>query len=395
MSNTIIVGPAIYSEDITYREGYIKIKNGLIEEVDQLQKLSNTDDYKVINVPSSFKMVPGMIDIHIHGVNGSDTMDATFDALSNMTKSLPKEGTTSFLATTITASKEAIEKALFNVSEYLDKHQKNGEAEILGIHLEGPFINRVKAGAQPIESIISPNIEMFNQWQKTSKRKIKVVTLAPETEGGMELIRYLHEQGVIASIGHTNANYEQVMQAIKMGAKHVTHLFNGMSSIHHRDPNTAGTALIRDELKVELIADTIHVHPEMLKLALTQKGPNGILLVTDAMRAKCLPNGEYDLGGQQVTVVDGKAVLDRGNLAGSVLKMNEAVRNMKDLTLCTIRDCILMSSVNQAKQLGVYDRKGSILKGKDADLVLLDTHDQVQMTWCKGYLAYKKEDCLT
>ncbi len=232
---------------------------------------------------------------------------------------------------------------------------------------------------------------MFKKWQTVSKNHIKLVTLAPERDGGLELTAYLRDTGVIASIGHSDAKYEEAVEGIKAGITHATHLFNGMRGLHHREPGVVGAVLLHEQVKTELIVDGIHVRPEMVKLVFRQKGKEGIILVTDAMRAKCLGSGIYQLGGQEVFVSDQQATLKDGTLAGSILKMKDAARNMMSFTNCTLEEVIYMSSTNPAKQLNVFDRKGSIKVGKDADLVLLDKNNQVVMTFCRGELAYKRE----
>ncbi|WP_243292055.1 N-acetylglucosamine-6-phosphate deacetylase [Bacillus sp. FJAT-47783] len=392
MKKRIITHATIYTESATIKNGYIKIKNGKIEEINSMENLSISEGYEKIAIPSSYKVIPGRIDLHIHGAGGADTMDATNEALSTIANALPKEGTTSFLATTITQSKEAIERALQNVASYKKSPQTEGEAEIVGIHLEGPFLNYKKAGAQPFQYMLHPSIDIFNLWQNLADGLIKVVTVAPEMPGGYEFIRHLHQNGVIASIGHSDATNDEMIQAIEAGAKQVTHLFNGMRGLHHRDPGTAGAALLHESLKVELIADGIHVHPQMIHLAYQLKKKEGIILITDSMRAKCLKNGTYDLGGQQVTVKDDMAILENGTLAGSVLRMNDAVKNMMKYTNCSLEESIRMSSVNPAKQIGIYDRKGSITVGKDADIVILNDENDVHMTICQGSIAFQKED---
>ena len=233
-----------------------------------------------------------------------------------------------------------------------------------------------------------PDVDVFEVWNELARNTIKLVTLAPEKEGGMELIRYLTDRGVVASIGHSDATYEQVMNAVEYGASHVTHLYNGMRGLHHREPGVAGAALLDDRLKTEIIADGHHVRPEMIELAYRQKTDAGMVLITDAMRAKCLKNGRYDLGGQDVNVQDGIALLDNGTLAGSVLKMKDALANIQKFTGCSLENAIKMAAENPAKQLGLFDRKGSIAIGKDADLILLNKAGEVVKTFCKGYLAY-------
>ncbi|MGE6754204.1 N-acetylglucosamine-6-phosphate deacetylase [Rossellomorea sp. NPDC071047] len=388
----LILNGSIYAEDTVYEKGYIKIENGLITEMGERSQLTNTEEYKVISLPHGYSVVPGMIDIHIHGVNGADTMDATREALDTMTGTLPKEGTTSFLATTMTEASGAIEKALKATADYMSNHQRFGQAEILGLHLEGPFINQDKAGAQPLNRIQKPNVEVFKNWHALSGENIKLVTLAPELDDEYELIRYLKENGIVASVGHSSASYDQVGEAIDAGLSHVTHLFNQMSGLHHREPGIVGASFLRKELMVELISDGIHVRPEVVQLAFDQITDDRLILITDSMRAKCLKNGQYDLGGQMVTVKDGKALLDEDTLAGSVLKMRDAFTNIQEFTTGDMRSAIKMTAENPARQLNVFDRKGSLAPRKDADIVILDENKDVYTTICKGIIAYIRED---
>ncbi|WP_254782304.1 N-acetylglucosamine-6-phosphate deacetylase [Bacillus sp. OK048] len=370
---------------------YIFIENGKIKELGPIHAVPTyLSNLEKIDIPVNKSVAPGFIDVHIHGAAGADTMDATIDALETIAKALPAEGTTSFLATTITQKHENIEKALKNAADYLNSYNTSGKADILGVHLEGPFINGKHAGAQPREYIINPDIELFKQWQSLAEGSIKLVTLAPELENGTNFVSYLNENGVIASIGHSDAIYEEVEKAVHAGAKQVTHLFNAMRGIHHREPGVAGSALVFKELMVELIADGIHVRPEVMKLIINAKGTEGMLLITDAMRAKCLKNGTYDLGGQDVAVADGKALLADGTLAGSILKMNDSLKNITEAADLSLLEAVQMASVNPAKQLNVYDRKGSISLGKDADITVLNDEYQVEMTFCRGELAFKK-----
>ncbi|MGM0829597.1 MAG: N-acetylglucosamine-6-phosphate deacetylase [Bacillota bacterium] len=388
----LILDGNIYAEDTVYEKGFIKIENGKITEMGDRSQLTDSEEYKVISLPHGYSVVPGMIDIHIHGVNGADTMDATREALDTMTGTLPKEGTTSFLATTMTEASGAIEKALKATADYMSNHQRGGQAEILGLHLEGPFINPDKAGAQPLNRIQKPNVEVFKNWHALSGENIKLVTLAPELDDEYELIRYLKENGIVASVGHSSATYDQVGKAIDAGLSHVTHLFNQMSGLHHREPGIVGASFLRKELMVELISDGIHVRPEVVQLAFDQITDERLILITDSMRAKCLKNGQYDLGGQMVTVKDGKALLDEDTLAGSVLKMRDAFTNIQEFTTGEMRSAIKMTAENPAKQLNVFDRKGSLAPRKDADIVILDENKDVYTTICKGKIAYIRED---
>lgn len=378
----------IYGENQTMHKGSINIQNGKI--INLGKDFFPDDETEVIELPETYHIVPGMIDVHIHGAAGADTMDATFNALQTIASVLPEEGTTSFLATTMTQEQNKIEKALENAGLFIEAGQVEGTAETLGIHLEGPFISEKRAGAQPVGAIIKPDLELFKQWQELASGHIKLVTIAPEIEGSLEVISYLQEQNIIASIGHSDATYEEVVTGMKAGASHVTHLYNGMRGLHHREPGVVGASLLHDELTTELIADGIHVRPELIALTYKQKGNERVVLVTDAMRAKCLGDGQYDLGGQKVTVQNETATLKDGTLAGSIIKMSTAVKNMMQFTGCSISDIIQMTSVNPAKKLNVFDRKGSLTPGKDADIVVLDEDLEVVMTFCKGDLAYRR-----
>lgn len=385
----VIENGTIHSEEQIYRGGFISFRDGKIQAVGHKNQMI---DQEVIQLPDSYHVIPGMIDVHIHGADGADTMDGTYESMKKIANALPKEGVTSFLATTMTQKRDQIENALQNAAQYFKGEQPNGHAELLGVHLEGPFISEKRAGAQPVEDIMKPDLQLWIKWQKMASQSIKLVTIAPELEGSLDVIRYLKKTGVIASIGHSDATYEEVVEAIKAGASHVTHLFNGMRGLHHREPGVVGAALLHEELMTELIADGIHIRPELIKLAFLQKGREKVILITDAMRAKCLGEGVSELGGQRVTVYDGKATLPDGTLAGSILKMIDGARNVMEYTSCSIEDVLYMTAVNPAKQLQIFHRKGSLSPGKDADLVVLNEQLEVAMTFCRGQLAYCRKN---
>jgi N-acetylglucosamine-6-phosphate deacetylase len=386
----VFTNAAVIKEDTILENGYVATAGKIITEIGSMEQYIPDANALEYRFSKNYTIVPGFIDVHIHGANGADTMDGTQEALETIAKTLPKEGTTAFLATTMTASAEKTKKALKNAAAYCES-QGYHQAELLGIHLEGPFISERRAGAQHPGYILNPDISLFDRWQNMAKDAIRLVTVAPELEGGMQLVEHCKAIGVTASIGHSNARYDEALKAIQKGVTHCTHLFNGMRGLHHREPGAVGAVLLHEQVCCELISDGIHISPEIIKLVYRIKGKDGIVLVTDAMRAKCLGKGIYDLGGQQVTVDGKKAVLADGTLAGSILKMNNAVKNIIQFTGCSLIDAIHMATVNPAKQLGIYHRKGSIAVGKDADLVVLDDSLNVVMTFCRGRLAYSRE----
>ncbi len=264
-------------------------------------------------------------------------------------------------------------------------------AEMLGFHLEGPFIHPGQAGAQPVEYIQKPSSQLLERWFDEGLDHLKVVTLAPECDDQFEVTGRLAERSIIVSAGHTKASFEDIQDAVNHGLSHLTHFGNAMSGLHHREIGAVGAGFLLEQLQCEVIADGIHLSEDMLRLIYKSIGPERIILITDSMRAKGLPDGAYTLAGQDVEVVGRKATLDNGTLAGSVLKMDEAVRMMRSVGNSELIDLMRMSSSNAAKRVGVFDRKGSIEVGKDADIVLLDHDLQVQATICRGKVSYSRE----
>ncbi len=379
ISNVRIINP----DDQPFK-GDVYIEDGKIIQIGQ--SLSRKAVQRIDGQNHDWLLLPGYIDMHIHGSAGHDTMDASPLALHEIAQSLVQEGVTGFLATTMTQTIAKIESALVNVAQF---EQQEGEAILLGIHVEGPFVSKIRAGAQPEEYMISPTIEQFANWQKMSCYRIKQITVAPEIEGGFTFLEALKNFNVIPSIGHSDATIEEVHQAVSLGISQATHLYNQMRPFHHRDPGVVGGVLLEDNIKVELIVDCVHSHPQAVKLAYRTKGAKGIILITDAMRAKGLQYGEYDLGGQTVYVNEKGAHLANGALAGSVLTMEQAVKNMKAITNCSLQEIVAMSSTNAAEQLQL-PMKGRIEEGFDADFVLLDQQLNVQKTICRGKVVFEK-----
>lgn len=372
-----ITGPKIYSEHRWYNDHALIIVDGKISEITPHPV---ADEYR--EFPQDTYLIPGMIDMHIHGAKGADTMDATPEALQTLTHALPFEGTTSFLTSTMTASIAEIEAALTNVAAF----KNDSGAEILGIHLEGPFISAECAGAQRRELVRDPDVALFEKWLHLSKNMIKMVTLAPELKNAEHFIQCLMQHNIIGAIGHSHADYETTLRAIELGCHHATHLFNAMGRFHYRDPSTTGALLFSKSVTAELIADLHHVHADVLKFVYEFKKNHHTILITDAMRAKCCTEGEFDLGGQTVRVTDQQARLSDGTLAGSILKMNQAAKNMWHATGCNLEDIVQMTSLNQAQLLKIDDRKGDLSCGKDADFVIIDSLFNVKTTCCRGIL---------
>ncbi|MDG4655713.1 N-acetylglucosamine-6-phosphate deacetylase [Ectobacillus antri] len=361
MKRKVIIRVKIYTGYEVIEEGYIRYNN-VIEEVGSMRNYKASDDEIVYDAAGGI-IIPGMIDIHIHGGYGIDVMDGEAELLLAFEEKLLQEGVTSFFPTTMTQSEQAITNALQSMRE-----AKERGAHFPYIHLEGPYVSKKRAGAQPMEHIVPVNIEQFKKWQKESNDLIKLVTYAPEETDAEEFGGYLQEKGIVRAVGHSDATFAQLQE---LNICHATHLFNQMKPMHHREPGVVGYVLLQEDTMVEIIPDGIHVHPEMIKLAYRLKGAKKISVITDAMRAKGLKDGAYELGGQTVFVKEGKATLADGTLAGSVLKMDEAFRNIIAFTGCTIEEAVLMTSVNQAEKFQLH-RKGALLPGKDADFVVLN-----------------------
>lgn len=361
------------------------IENGKIAYIgDDASKITCPFDYKEGQV-----VVAGFIDEHVHGAAGSDAMDGTVKALSDIANALASEGTTSFLATTMTQSPENILKAMRAVKEYKASNFENG-AEVLGIHLEGPFISTKHIGAQPLDYVASPSIEVFDKYNNASGNNIKMVSMSPETEGADELIAHLSSQGIVASAGHTDAGYNDIEKAIKSGLTNITHTYNAQKGLHHREIGTVGSAMLFDSLNSEAICDTIHLSIPAIKLLIKNKPHDKFTLITDSMRAKHLSDGISELGGQKVIVKNGEARLENGALAGSILKMNDAVKNLVEKCGVEFTDAIDFATINPAKNLKIDNERGSIKQGKRADFAVLDKDFSVALTIRNGKIVYKK-----
>lgn len=375
--NVYVEGEGIVKTSIGFDNGIITC----LKESNEIEEIASLSDDMVV--------VPGFIDQHIHGAKGYDAMDGTIEAISGIAEALPKEGTTAFLATTMTQSPKNINQALETVKEYKNMNKAEG-AEVLGVHLEGPFISTSHIGAQPLEYVAEPLVETFKKYQEVSGNTIKLVSLAPEVEGADELIKYLRSQNIVASVGHSAAGYDDVEKAVEAGITNVTHTYNAQKAYHHRDIGTVGAALLIDSLNCEIICDIIHVSIPAIKMVIKNKPHTKVTLITDSMRAKQLEDGISELGGQTVIVKNGEARLENGALAGSVLLMNVAVKNVVERVGVPFIDVIDMATINPARNLGVDKEMGSIALGKKANLTILDKDFSVVMTIRDGNVVYKR-----
>ena len=331
------------------------------------------------------RIVPGFIDIHCHGAYTFDTNDAHEEGLRNWSKTIPGEGVTAFLATTITQSEEVLTKAVANVAKVMEDGYEG--AEILGIHFEGPYLDMKYKGAQPPEHIVKPTIEQFNRFQAAAKGNIRYITMATETDEDFTLTRYLADNGVVVSIGHSAATYEQACMAYANGATSMTHVYNGMTPFNHRANGLVGAAFRLRTMYGEVICDGNHSTLAALNNYFLSKGPDYVIMITDALMAKGTPIGSRHIfGGHEILIYpDGSAHLTEiDSLAGSTLKMNEGLRILVEEALIPFNYAINSCTLNPANCLGIADRKGSIRVGRDADIVVLDSDYSVIQTYCMG-----------
>ncbi len=362
------------------------IKNGSIAFDNKIKNIYKTNINKnnydeVIDGEGGY-LTPGLINIHIHGAGGYDTMEGSYQAFNEISKTVIKHGVTGFLPTTMTMEKEEIKNTLKNIR----KAKKRGVegAEILGVNVEGPFINSEYKGAQNEKNIIKPDFSLIENFTDI----IKIITIAPEIDGAEEFIKKTVKKGIIVSVGHSGATKEDVNKAKHWGLSHATHLFNAMTGLHHRHPGIVGATLVSD-LSCELIADFIHLRPSILKLVTKAKEIENIILITDSMEAAGLAEGEYDLGGQKVTVKDGAARLNDGTLAGSILTMDRAVKNMYNATDLELFEVINMATLYPAKLIHVDNQIGKLEEEYLANLTLFNKDLNIKKVYINGKEIFK------
>lgn len=340
---------------------------------------------------AGFLALPGFIDLHVHGGGGADFMHGTPEAARQVARTHARFGTTGMLATTITASREDVDRAIDAACQVMDAGPGEGEARLFGIHLEGPYLCPARRGAQPEAFIRPPDADELAHWIELSGQTIKQITLAPEREGAEEVIKLAREAGIVVSVGHTDATAADVLRAIDWGATQATHTFNAMRGLHHREPGTVGAVLTQPEIVAEIIADGVHLHPLIVRLIVAAKGVDGAVLITDAMEGAAMPDGEFTLGGQTTYVRNGTASFADGTLAGSVLTMNRAFINARRFAGVSVPEAARLSSANAARQIGLSEWFGELAPGKAADIVILDPETgEVEWTIVGGRVAYRR-----
>ncbi len=383
-----IIGGAVVTPQRVIETGVVLCEDGRISFVGSSNEAQPEPASLIINAKEKIVM-PGFIDTHFHGSGGDDVMANGAQGIRRISRALLRFGTTAYLATTIAARHEELMRS---IEETIAAEEDDPlAAEILGLHIEGPYINVKFKGAQPEWGIRDPNFDECHQLLDAAAGRIKIMTIAPELPGGLEMIRMLKSAGVVASVGHSEADYDTALAAIDAGATRATHLFNAMSGVHHRKPGLAAAVLNEPGICAEMICDGVHVNPRMVSLAWKAKGRDGLALVTDATAAQGVGDGTYTLGDFQIQVRGPLCTLMDGvTIAGSVLTMNLGVGNAIAFTGMSLIDAAQTASLAPAQACGVADRKGSIEVGKDADIAILYPDFSVAQTTRAGVVAYQK-----
>ena len=360
-----LVNAAYLDQDFRLVRGDLEIEGGRIRQAGE--KLSWSQNDLVVDC-QGYTIVPGFVDVHIHGCAGADTCDGKRESIDAMAEFLLTKGVTSFCPTTMTVERAEIEAALLAAKACVD--QPGPGARVVGVNMEGPFIAAARKGAQKEEAILPPDPELFRHFQELSGGIVRLVDIAPEQPGGLAFIREVKDLCAV-SIAHTTANYDQAKESFDAGITHATHLFNAMSGLHHRDPGVVGAVFDDSRVYAELICDGFHIHPAALRTAFQVLGDRA-LVISDSMRANGMPEGEpFDLGGQMVTVREGKATLADGTIAGSVSNLHQEVKNLVRFGI-PLEQAVKAASLIPARSIGLEEEIGSIAPGKRADLVVLD-----------------------
>ena len=384
MTGLLVTNARVVGAESALETGWVATSGGTIEALGAgSPNPALASGRRVIDAGGS-TVLPGFVDVHVHGAVGHEVMDGNAEGLTAMSTFFASHGVTSFLATTWTAPPEETMRALRAVAEVAGKDLPG--AQVLGAHMEGPYLSEARCGAQDPRSVRPPDLDEARRFLDTGI--VRLMTVAPELAHARDLLRVCLERGARISIGHTEATYEQIVAAVAWGASQVTHTFNAMPSLHHRRPGPVGAAMVLDDLTAELIADNHHVHPAVLAAFLRAKGPGGVTLVTDALRPTGLEGGDFTIGGRSAAVDDGVVRLGDGTMAGSVLTMDVALRNLIRASGAPLEELWPTASRNGAAAAGVGDRKGSIAQGMDADLVIVGDDIDVRTTIVGGRVVY-------
>jgi len=386
MPTTAIHASRILTPDDEITDGVILVEGTRIVGLghrDEMRLPADCTDF----VATGMTVVPGFVDVHIHGAGGHDVMEGDASALDRITSTVARHGTTSMVATTVTAPIDETCRSLQGVASYIRAQEKAEPdhlcAEILGVHLEGPFISKARRGVHPTDSLARPSVETFGRFIEAADSLVKIVTVAPELPGALDLIAAAVAAKIVAAIGHTDADYEQARAAIHAGARHAVHMYNAMRPFEHRDPGVVGAILTDPEVTAEVIADLVHVAGPAIQVLMGTKGFDTVLLVSDGIAATGMPDGNYRLGNFEVSVKDGVARNSEGKLAGSTLTMDRAVRNVVSIGV-PLQDAVRMATVLPARRLGLAGKKGIIAVGADADLVALTSDLRVAGVMTRG-----------
>ncbi len=373
----VIKNSIILKKDFTFEQLDVKIEEELIVEIGK-----NLTDERIVDGTGKF-LIPGFIDIHTHGCVGFDTCDGNIDDYEKMSDFYASKGVTSFLFTTMSFSEQIISDILEKIVEYMETIENKNKVVAYphGIYLEGPFMSKAKKGAQAEEYIIPSDIEMYRRLADASGNRIKVVAMAPEEPYGLDFIKEVSKDCVI-SIAHTSADYFTAMKAIEAGASNVTHLFNAMMPFNHREPGVIGAAFDSD-VSMEIICDGIHLHPSVIRTVFKVAGADRVILISDSMQAAGMSDGTYSLGGQEVTLNNGKATLADGTIAGSSSNILVCVKNCISFGI-PMEMAIKAATINPAKKIGIDKFTGSIEVGKYADLILIDENVNINQVFIKG-----------
>lgn len=363
----------------------VEIEDGRVASISTQAERAPADGSQVLDFPGA-TLAPAFFDVHIHGAAGHDVMEATPAALDAIGSFLASRGTGGFLATTVTAPLDATLRAVSGLAKLIDQPARQGIAQPLGIHLEGPFLSHAKRGVQPPEHLLAPDIATFDRLYEAANGHVRLMTLAPELPGAAELTAHATSRGVRVSMGHSNATAAETRTAIAAGAVSATHTFNAMRALDHREPGILGVVLTESALFAELICDGIHTAPEMARLWWRAKGPERAILVTDAMSAAGMPDGEYQLGGFTVQVTEGRAIA-RGVLAGSVLTLDRALVNLVSFTSAPLDEALRTLTANPAMMTGAGDKAGTLNAGQPANIVAVDAKGKLMASIVRGQVV--------